>query len=118
MIGYQHVQAYSVSVGAGMQKIPLNQAKAGMVLASDVATPDGRVLASADMPVDDTMLRRLDLAGVAKLVVQGKPVPGANMGYDALARTKRLEHLFRAHQDDRFMTALKSMLFKHFQERV
>jgi len=102
----------------GMQRIPLNQAKVGMVLASDVLTADGRVLAHADSPVDDTMLRRLDFAGVMHLVVQGKPVPGANMGYDALARSLRLEHLFRAHRDDRFMTTLKNMLLRHFKERA
>ena len=88
-----------------------------MVIAVDVLTPDGRVLASDGTPVDDAMLRRLALAGVTKLVVQGRPVPGADMGYDALARTKRLDHLFRAHQEDRFMMTLKNMLSKHFKER-
>jgi hypothetical protein len=101
-----------------MQKIPLNQARAGMLLANDVVTADGKVLASANAPVDDTMLRRLDLAGVVKLVVQGNPVPGANMGYDAFARAKRLAHLFRAHQNDKFMVTLQNMLFKHFKERI
>jgi len=100
-----------------MQKISLDQATADMVLAVDVMTSDGRVLASDGTPVDDAMLRRLALAGVTKLVVQGKPVPGADMGYNALARTKRLEHLFRAHQEDRFMMTLKNVLSKHFQER-
>ena len=101
-----------------MQKISLNQAKTGMVLAHDVLTADGRVLASADSPVDDAMLRRFDLAGVVHLVVQGRPVPGANMGYDALARALRLEYLFRAHGNDRFMMTLKNMLLRHFQERA
>ena len=101
-----------------MQKIPLSQAAAGMLLATDVTTADGKVLVPADSTLDDAMLRRLDLAGVGKIVVQGKPVPGADMGYDARARMKRLEHLFRAHQDDRFMTTLKNMLFKHFKERA
>jgi hypothetical protein len=101
-----------------MQKIPLNRVRVGMVLAHDVMTADGKVLAAADSPVDDAMLRRLELAGVMKLVVQGKPVPGANMGYNANTRLKKLDHFFRAHHDDRFMMALKSMLFKHFKERV
>ena len=101
-----------------MQKIPLSHAGEGMVLANDVMTPDGRVLASADSSVDEMMLRRLELAGVTKLVVHGKPVPGADMGYNAPARLQRLEHLFRAHRNDRFMMALKSMLLKHFEERV
>jgi len=100
-----------------MQKISLNQASPGMVLAVDVMTTDGRVLASDGTPVDDAMLRRLALAGVTKLVVQGKPVPKADMGYDALARMSRLDHLFRAHQEDRFMMTLKNMLFKHFEVR-
>jgi hypothetical protein len=89
-----------------------------MLLASDVATADGKVLAAADSSVDEAMLRRLELAGVMKLVVQGKPVPGADMGYNADLRLKKLDRFFRAHQDDRFMMAVKSMLFKHFTERV
>jgi len=100
-----------------MQKISLDQASAGMVLAVDVMTPDGRVLASEGTPLDDAMLRRLALAGVTKLVVQGKPVPGADMGYDARARAQRLDHLFRTHEADRFMMTLKNMLLKHFTER-
>jgi len=101
-----------------MQKIPLNRVQAGMVLAHDVTTADGKVLAAADSLVDDAMLRRLELAGVMKLVVQGKPVPGADMGYNADTRLQKLDHFFRTHRDDRFMMALKSMLFKHFTERV
>ena len=101
-----------------MQKISLSQAAAGMTLAFDVTTADGSMLAPADSALDDTLLRRLDLAGIGKIVVQGKPVPGANMGYDAKARMKRLEHLFRAHQDDKFMMTLQKMLYKHFEERA
>jgi hypothetical protein len=101
-----------------MQKIFLNQACEGMVLVSDVVTHDGRVLASADAPLDEMALRRLELAGVKKIVVQGKTVPGADMGYNALARVRRLEHLFRSHEDDKFMMALKPMLLNHFRERV
>jgi hypothetical protein len=114
-----HRTVYSApALGGEMQKIPLDQARVGMVLARDVTTEDGRVLAPADSPVDEILLRRLDLAGATKLVVQGKPVPGATMGYDALARVERLDHLFRAHRGDRFMMTLKTMLFKYFKERI
>ncbi len=97
-----------------MQKIPLAQAAPGMILGCDIVAAGGQVLALADSEVTPAVLRRLELAGIAKLVVQGKPVPGANMGYDALARSKRLELLFRRYADDKFMTTLKNMLFKHF----
>jgi hypothetical protein len=101
-----------------MQKIPLHQAGAGMVLAVEVTAADGKMLASAGSPVNDAMLRRLEQAGVMKLVVQGKPVPGADMGYDAGARAQRVKHLFRAHQNDNFMMSLATLLHKHFQERA
>ena len=110
--------AYIVPVGVGMQKIPLSQAEAGMVLATDVTAADGNALVPADTTLDDAILRRLNLAGIGKIVVQGKPVRGADMGYDTRARLKRLDHLFRAHQHDRFMMSLKSMLHKHFKERA
>jgi hypothetical protein len=101
-----------------MQKIPLDQARAGMVLVYGVITDDGKVLAPADSSVDNAMLRRLELAGVAKLVVQGKSVPGAGMDYDAQARANRLEHLFRAYRDDKFMMTVKAGLYKFFAERA
>ena len=101
-----------------MQKIPLSRAAAGMVLAAAVTTAEGAVLAPADATLDDAILRRLDLAGVVKIVVQGKPVTGANMGYDAQKRLKRLDHLFRTHGEDKFMMTLKNLLHKHFKERV
>ena len=101
-----------------MQKISLSQAKVGMVLASDVMTADGKVLASAGSSVDDAMLRRLDLAGIAKFVVRGKPVPGADMGYDARARAQRVQHLFRTHQNNSFMMALQELLLQHFTDRA
>jgi hypothetical protein len=96
-----------------MQKIPIDKVAPGMVLAYDVETSGGKILASADSTVDSGLLRRLQMAGVAKIMVQGKPVPGADVGYDALARLNRLERLFRRHNDDRFMTTLKNMLRKH-----
>jgi len=101
-----------------MQKISLSQAGVGMIVANDVMSVDGNVLASAGSSVDAAMLRRLELAGIAKFVVRGKPVPGADMGYDARARARRVQHLFRAHQDDSFMTALGALLLKHFQDRA
>ena len=101
-----------------MQKILLSQAKAGMTLASDAMTANGKVLIPADTSLDDAMLRRLEHAGLAKLVVKGKPVPGADMGYDADTRAKRVQHLFRAHENDSFMIALRDMLFKHFKARA
>ena len=91
---------------------------AGMVLANDVTTADGKVLASAGALVDDAMLRRFDLAGIAKCVVRGKPVPGADMGYDAHTRAQRVKHLFRAHENDTFMVALGELLFQHFKDRA
>jgi len=100
-----------------MQRILLTQGVAGMVFADDVTAADGKVLAPAGSLVDDALLRRLELAGVTELVVQGRPVPGAG-GYDAKERASRLAHLFRAHQNDNFMTALQELLSKHFQTRA
>ena len=101
-----------------MQKITLQQAFAGLVLANDVTSPEGKILAPVDSTLDSAVLRRLELAGIAKIVVQGKPVPDASMGYDAGGRATRLDFLFRKYLDDRFMLTLKNMLFKHFLLRA
>jgi hypothetical protein len=102
----------------GIQTIPLHQATAGMALVYGAITDDGQILAPAGSPVNNALLRRLELAGVTRLVVEGKPASGAGMGYDAQARADRLEHLFRAHRDNRFMTLLQAGLHKHFRERA
>ena len=101
-----------------MQKITMSQAKAGMILAYDVTTAKDKVLAPAGTSLDDATLRRLEYAGVMKLVVKGKPVAGADMGYDAHTRAERVQHLFRKHENDSFMVALRNMLFKHFKVRA
>ena len=101
-----------------MQKIPLEMAKADMVLAKTIISAEGSILASAGQVLSDAVLRRLNMAGITQLVVQGKPLPGYGMGYNVAARQERMEFLFRNHKDNIFMKTVCAFLCKHFQERL
>jgi len=104
--------------GKNMRNILLTQAKIGMVLAADAKAADGRVIAAADSHINDTLLERLELAGVKELVIQKDSRHDADLGYDARARAARLKHLFRSHHHDSFMMALQGLLYKHFTARA
>lgn len=100
-----------------MQKIPLEQVTEEMVSAKNVRMPDGSCIIQAGQPFDATVLRRLERTGAATVVVQGRPVPGLDMGYDAERLATRMPHLFRNFQDDPRMMQFCRLLQKILAER-
>lgn len=101
-----------------MQKIPFELAKPGMVLDKGITGHEGNLLVSEGEVLNDAVLRRLGMAGVTHVVVQGKPVSGFDMGYDVAARRERVEFLFRNHKDNIFMKTVCNFLIKHFEQRL
>ena len=57
-----------------MQKILLAQATAGMILARDVVTAEGRVLCGKGTELSDSLLSRLGRMEITALTVKGHPV--------------------------------------------
>ena len=98
-----------------MQKIPLNLARPGMVLAKPVARPDGIAVAAAGSELSESLLDRFDSMGVSHLVVEGEPValdgPAGSSSFDK--RLERLDYLFRKFPDDKWMGQIKR-LFDHY----
>ncbi len=103
-----------------MQKIPLNLARPGMVLAKPVARGDGIAVAAAGTELSESLLDRLDTMGVTHLVVEGEPValdgPSGSPSFDK--RIERLPFLFRKFKGDPWMEQIKSLVDHYFRMRA
>ena len=103
-----------------MQKIPLNLAKPGYVLAKPVARSDGMVVAPAGSEITEALLDKFDMLGVDQVVVEGEPVQtdGVSSGTNYDARLGRLDHLFRRHAQDAWMNQVKGLLTHYFKMKI
>ncbi len=103
-----------------MQKIPLNLARPGMVLAKPVTRPDGIAVAAAGSELSESLLDRFDTMGVTHLVVEGEPVrldgPAGSSSFDK--RLERLDHLFRKFPDDAWMAQIRRLLDHYFRMKA
>jgi hypothetical protein len=103
-----------------MQKIPINLARPGMVLAKPVARSDGIAVAAAGSEISEGLLDRLDTMGVTHLVVEGHPVkldgPAGATSFDK--RLERLDFLFRKQADNAWMAQIKRLMDHYFRMRA
>lgn len=103
-----------------MQKIPLNLARPGMVLAKPVARADGIAVAAAGSELSEGLLDRLDGMGVTHVVVEGEPVkldgPPGSTSFDK--RLERLDFLFRRHTDNAWMAQIRKVMDHYFRMRA
>jgi len=102
-----------------MQKIPLNLASPGMVLAKAVKRDDGLVIIAEKTELTQSLIGRLESMGIKRILVEGEPVDmgGAGGGTSAKKRIERLDYLFRKHQD-RWMQKFKGLLKRYFQTKA
>ena len=101
-----------------MQKIPLNLAQPGMILAKPVARDDGIVVLAQGSELSESILSRLEKMEVENIVVEGEPLKldGLSSGGAAFSvRLERLEHLFRKFSGDTWMNNLKRLFREYFQ---
>ena len=103
-----------------MQKIPLNLAKAGYVLAKPVARADGMVVAPQGAELTDSLLDKFDMMGVEHVVVEGEPVQteGVASGTNYDLRLQRLDHLFRHYAEDPWMNQVKGLISQYFKLKI
>lgn len=103
-----------------MQKIPLNLAQAGMVLAKPITRENGMVLVAEGTELSEGVINRLQRMEVAQVVVQGEPLDldDSGGGSSAGKRLQRIEHLFRAHEEDTWMQEVKSFFKDYFRSRA
>lgn len=93
-----------------MQKIPLELANSTMRSAKNIVLRDGSCLVHKEEALDSAVLQRLSLRGMTHIVVEGAPLQGYDMGYDAQAVAQRLPFLFRKFTDDAPMMRVSAML--------
>ena len=101
-----------------MQRIPIKFAAAGMTIAKVVNRGDGMVLAGEGLKLTDSIIDRLRNAGVGSLVVQGRPLPGLNDGFDLQKLLGRLDYLFRKYRRDPLMWTMRNLLEQHFKKAI
>ena len=103
-----------------MQKISLNLAKPGMILAKPVARPDGIAVAAPGTELTESLLDRFDTMGVTHLVVEGEPVrldgPPGSTSFDK--RLERLDFLFRRFPEDKWMGQIRRLLDHYFRMKA
>jgi len=103
-----------------MQKLPLDLARPGMVLAKPVTRPDGIAVAAAGSEISQSLIDRLDTLGVTHLVVEGHPVKlGGPLGSTSFdKRLERLEFLFRKHGNNAWMAQIRRLMNHYFRMRA
>jgi len=103
-----------------MQKIPLNLARPGMILAKPVARSDGIAVAAAGSELSENLLDRFDSMGVTQLVVEGEPVgldgPAGSSSFDK--RLERLDFLFRKYPEDKWMGQIHRLMDHFFRMKA
>jgi len=103
-----------------MQKIPLNLARPGMILAKPVARADGIAVAAAGSEISESLLSRFESMGVDHLVVEGEPIsldgPGGASSFDK--RIERIPFLFRKYPDDKWMGQIRRLLDNYFHMKA
>jgi hypothetical protein len=101
-----------------MQKIPLELARAGMVLEKPITRENGLVLVAEGTELSEPLIGRLASMKVESIIVQGRPVDlEGGRESSAAGRLERLDHLFRRHEDP-WMLKVKAFLRKYFHSRA
>jgi hypothetical protein len=98
-----------------MQRIPLNSAKPGMVLAEPLLYKNGMTLAGIGFELTEAAIERFRLAGAAVVVVEGGGV-GRYAEWERIA--SKLTFLFRRQTENPFMMGLQGILAKHYGEKI
>jgi len=99
-----------------MQKIPLQLARADMVLSKPVTRENGMVLVAAGTVLTEGLISKLDNMGVELIVVEGDSLEtGGGCSEEVLARKReRLDQLFRNFGDDAYMQRVKQMVSEYY----
>ena len=100
-----------------MQKIPIDLAQPGMKLGRAVTKENGMTIMAEGMELTESLISRLENMKVDRITVQGHPVDmgGAGSGTVYAERIKRLDHLFRRLEEDKWMMRVKQRMAQYFR---
>lgn len=102
-----------------MQKIPLELAKAGMMIEKPVLRSDGLVLIPQGAELTDALIERLQNMDIPSVFVKGQPLSSDGTSGPSISqkRLERLDHLFRAHSDE-WMLSVKKFFRNYYMTRA
>ena len=99
-----------------MQRIRIDQAAAGMVLARKVENAKGMILCGDGTVLTDTLLERLERSGVSHLTVEGRPV-AEQEGPSLREELEALDARFAGTVGEPLMEAIREMVAARIRER-
>jgi len=104
------------SDGEDMQRIKLEQAAPGMILAKRVENERGMALCKEGTELTDSILLRFENAGIAFISVEGRPV--AVEGEKSVAeQLSEVEHRFEKTASDPAMLKIKEIVVENLRNR-
>ena len=95
-----------------MQRIPVNELKAGMVLAKAVMNDSGMVLLSEGTTLTDSLITRLGRMDLSHVAVEG--VSASDKSKDQMLA--ELDQRFRKTGKEKYMDIIKGVLREHIEE--
>lgn len=101
-----------------MQRIALNKAAPGMILAQAVCRSEGPVLVGEGVTLTESIIDRIRATGTATVWVEGNPLGAEGDVGNLRIVAERLPHLFRRVKDDVFMMTLCNVFARHFARRM
>lgn len=99
-----------------MQKIPLQRAEPGMVLAKAVENDRGMTLYGAGTELTESAIARLAGMEIQRITVEGHPVDMGDAGRSVEQEAEALRLRFRKVEHDRLMRKVKDVFLKALKE--
>ena len=98
-----------------MQKILIEQAEEGMVLAKPVTNQKGIILCGEGTQLTETLIERLKSMDITRIVVEGHPVDDGTEEIPPETLHERLQERFRYVRNSPVLMAMKEEIWKRLQ---
>ncbi len=99
-----------------MQKISIEQAAAGMILAKPVTNPKGITLCGEGTELTDNLIQRLKAMEITRIAVEGHPVDDGTDEMSPETLHEILEDRFRYVHDSPVLMTVKRIIWKRMRE--
>lgn len=100
-----------------MQRIKVEKAEPGMVIAHPIETSSGQVLCAKGTELTEGLVDRLDNLDISHILVEGHPVDDGKPRKSLKEELTALEKRFHTVGDNKLMSALKMVVQKHIRNK-
>ncbi len=100
-----------------MQRVKVEQAAPGMVIAHPIETPSGQILCAKGTELTEGLVERLEKIEITHLFVEGHPVDDGKPRKSLEEELSLLEQRFSSLEDNKLMSALKMIVQKHLRDK-